>query len=337
MLNIKRHKRLSESVDSRYKYHFKNTSDDYMIIMFDDYNYKVLTIPKGKSYFNESLPSFKIKETYIYSECLNNRDITLFVGVVEELGWCFIAFDKLANNNNVFAYFIGEKNDAYLAFQEYKAEFGLKLEESKKTLRKSLREGIGDTKIATNLEGDVILWLDDCRAANHYKDPHYEFSLSEDSYETRSIRIDDKDCLKTVMKWVDWYDIDISKSEIKDIIDRYKTIRETKVSKLERVRESLDREEIKEILNDTKRRLKRKYPKYDIDWSEDRDGQFFVIANGEPFFYYVFEIDWGRGRNYHEVRMYSGDEDSVQNLGKEAFKDSIDLCGAICFLLERYL
>jgi hypothetical protein len=51
----------------------------------------------------------------------------------------------------------------------------------------------------------------------------------------------------------------------------------------------------------------------------------------------VFEIDWGRGRNYHEVRMFSGDEDSVQNLGKETFKDSIDLCGAICFLLERYL
>ena len=203
-----------------------------------------------------------------------------------------------------------------------------------------LREGIGDTKIATNLEGDVILWLDDCRAANHYKDPHYKFSLSENSYETRNIRIDNKDCLNTVMKWVNWYGIDISKSEIEDMIDKYKTVRESKVSKLEkpkRVRESLDREEIKEILNDTKRRLKRKYPKYDIDWSEDRDGQFFVIANGEPFFYYVFEIDWGRGRNYHEVRMYSGDEDSVQNLGKETFKDSIDLCGAICSLLKRYL
>ena len=204
----------------------------------------------------------------------------------------------------------------------------------------ALREGINDTEIATNSEGDVILWLSDCRAANHYRDPHYKFSLSEDGYETRRIRISNDNCLDAVMNWVKWYDIDISKSEIEEIINKYKTIKESKVSKLgklRRIKESLDREEIKEILNDTKKRLKRKYPKYDIDWSEDRDGQFFVIANGEPFFYYVFEIDWGKGRNYHEVRMFSGDEDCVQNLGKETFKDSIDLCGAICFLLERYL
>lgn len=128
-------KSLNEKVDSRFKYAFKHY-DDYEIIQFDDYNFAILAVPNDKSLFSDDLPKFKIEKTYIYDTCVNNRDVTLFVGIVEELGWCFIAFDKLANNNNIFAYFISgkAKEGAYHAFHEYKQEFDL-LTESKKSLK----------------------------------------------------------------------------------------------------------------------------------------------------------------------------------------------------------
>ena len=131
-------KTMNEKVDSRFKYAFKHY-DDYEIIQFDDYNYEILVVPNDKSVFSKDLPKFKIEKTYIYDTCVNIKDITLFVGVGEELGWCFIAFDKLANNNNIFAYFISgkTKEGTYHAFHEYKQEYNLLTESKKKSLKES--------------------------------------------------------------------------------------------------------------------------------------------------------------------------------------------------------
>ena len=156
---------MNEKVDSRYKYAFNHTKDEYEIVQFDDYNFEILAIPNDKSIFSDDLPKFKIEKTYIYDTCVNNRDITLFVGIVEELGWCFIAFDKLANNNNIFAYFISgkTKEGAYHSFHEYKSEYNLRCEESKKSARKSLKESakpINEKNVAKFVD-EVNKWCDD--------------------------------------------------------------------------------------------------------------------------------------------------------------------------------
>ena len=156
---------MNEKVDSRYKYAFNHTKDEYEIVQFDDYNFEILAIPNDKSIFSDDLPKFKIEKTYIYDTCVNNRDITLFVGIVEELGWCFIAFDKLANNNNIFAYFISgkTKEGAYHSFHEYKSEYNLRCEESKKSTRKSLKESakpINEKNVAKFVD-EVNKWCDD--------------------------------------------------------------------------------------------------------------------------------------------------------------------------------
>ena len=90
--------------------------------------------------------------------------------------------------------------------------------ESKKSARKSLKEGINDELIATSSDGETTLYLSDERQANHGKDPHYEFKLGENGYFTRYIRCDDIRCENVVLNWIKEFDLDISKSEISKII-----------------------------------------------------------------------------------------------------------------------
>ena len=155
---------MNEKVDSRYKYAFNHTKDEYEIVQFDDYNFEILAIPNDKSIFSNDLPKFKIEKTYIYDTCVNNKDITLFVGIVEELGWCFIAFDKLANNNNIFAYYISgkTKEGAYHSFHEYKSEYNLRCEESNKSSTKILKESakpINEKNVAKFVD-ELNKWVD---------------------------------------------------------------------------------------------------------------------------------------------------------------------------------
>ena len=137
-------KTMNEKISPKYVYNFKNDGD-YMIAMFDDYNFEILAIPESKSLFSKDLPKFKIEKTYIYEQY--NDDIWLFVGEVEELGWCFIAFDKYSNNSNVYAYQYGDnKNYAYIPFRSYilylenKKVYRTHNVESKKSTRNSLKE-----------------------------------------------------------------------------------------------------------------------------------------------------------------------------------------------------
>ena len=141
-------KSLNEKVSSKYKYTFKHEGD-YEIMQFDDYNYEILAIPSDKSLFSNDLPKLKIEKTYIYDQY--NDDIWLFVGEVEELGWCFIAFDKLANNDNIYAYQYGKReSDAYMPYQSYKLYLENKKVyqthnlESKKFTKKSIKESFDD-------------------------------------------------------------------------------------------------------------------------------------------------------------------------------------------------
>ena len=108
--------------------------------------------------------------------------------------------------------------------------------ESKKSTRKSLKEGINDELIATSSDGETTLYLSDERQANHGKDPHYEFKLGENGYFTRYIRCDDIRCENVVLNWIKEFDLDISKSEISKIIKLHeskksarKSIKESKV------------------------------------------------------------------------------------------------------------
>lgn len=111
------------------------------------------------------------------------------------------------------------------------------LAESKKSSRKSLKEGINDELIATSSDGETTLYLSDERQANHGKDPHYEFKLGENGYFTRYIRCDDNRCENVVFDWIKEFDLDISKSEISKIIKLHeskklvgKSIKESKDS-----------------------------------------------------------------------------------------------------------
>ena len=95
---------------------------------------------------------------------------------------------------------------------------GIKVVESKKSVRKSIKEGINDELIATSSDGETTLYLSDERQANHGKDPHYEFKLGENGYFTRYVRCDDNRCENIVLDWIKEFDLDISKSEISKII-----------------------------------------------------------------------------------------------------------------------
>ena len=108
--------------------------------------------------------------------------------------------------------------------------------ESKKSARKSLKEGINDELIATSSDGETTLYLSDERQANHGKDPHYEFKLGENGYFTRYIRCDDIRCENVVLDWIKEFDLDISKSEISKIIK----LHESKKSVKKSLKESVD-------------------------------------------------------------------------------------------------
>lgn len=174
---------INEKVDSKYKYVFNHTKDEYEIVQFDDYNFEILAIPNDKSVFSNDLPKLKIEKTYIYDTCVNNKDITLFVGIVEELGWCFIAFDKLANNNNIFAYYISgkTKEGAYHSFHEYKSEYNLKCEESKKSSRKSLNESKNIKKSLEIIRRKIIELVNDETIQDEFNDI---FDLGGSSFDT---------------------------------------------------------------------------------------------------------------------------------------------------------
>ena len=222
-------KTMNEKVDSRYKYAFSHTKDEYEIVQFDDYNFEILAIPNDKSIFSDDLPKFKIEKTYIYDTCVNNKDITLFVGIVEELGWCFIAFDKLANNNNIFAYYISgkTKEGAYHSFHEYKSEYNLRCEESKKSSRKSLKESakpINEKNVAKFVD-ELNKWCDD---NVHYKDVDsakftkqygklYDFGYNWDySYGDKGdLLVFDKE------ETLDWYDDEVVVPFIKQLAKKY--------------------------------------------------------------------------------------------------------------------
>ena len=102
--------------------------------------------------------------------------------------------------------------------------------ESKKSARKSLKEGINDELIATSSDGETTLYLSDERQANHGKDPHYEFKLGENGYFTRYVRCDDNRCENVVLDWIKEFNLDISKSEISKIIKLHESNKSAKKS-----------------------------------------------------------------------------------------------------------
>jgi len=108
----------------------------------------------------------------------------------------------------------------------------------KKSVRKSLKEGINDELIATSSDGETALYLSDERQANHGKDPHYEFKLGENGYFTRYIRCDDERCENVVLDWIKEFDLDISKSEISKIIKLHESKKFTRKSMKESTDES---------------------------------------------------------------------------------------------------
>ena len=112
--------------------------------------------------------------------------------------------------------------------------------ESKKSARKSLKEGINDELIATSSDGETTLYLSDERQANHGKDPHYEFKLGENGYFTRYIRCDDIRCENVVLNWIKEFDLDISKSEISKIIKLHESKKSTRNSLKEYLVKGLD-------------------------------------------------------------------------------------------------
>ena len=112
--------------------------------------------------------------------------------------------------------------------------------ESKKSARKSLKEGINDELIATSSDGETTLYLSDERQANHGKDPHYEFKLGENGYFTRYIRCDDIRCENVVLNWIKEFDLDISKSEISKIIKLHESKKSTRNSLKEYLIKGLD-------------------------------------------------------------------------------------------------
>lgn len=120
--------------------------------------------------------------------------------------------------------------------------YGSMFLESKKFVRKSLKEGINDELIATSFDGETTLYLSDERQANHGKDPHYEFKLGENGYFTRYIRCDDNRCENVVLNWIKEFDFDISKSEISKIIK----LHESKKSARKSLKEENNRQKVTE-------------------------------------------------------------------------------------------
>lgn len=112
--------------------------------------------------------------------------------------------------------------------------------ESKKSARKSLKEGINDELIAISSDGETTLYLSDERQANHGKDPHYEFKLGENGYFTKYIRCDDNRCENVVLDWIKEFDLNISKSEISRIIKLHESKKSVRKSLKEYLVKGLD-------------------------------------------------------------------------------------------------
>ena len=81
-------------------------------------------------------------------------------------------------------------------------------------------------------------------------------------------------------------------------------------------------------LQNAEKKLRKDYPNYEINWSTDSDGDFFVIANSKPFFYYAFDIDW----TDRKVTMYA-----EKVLGSDYFKYADDIYGVIKGLFKPYI
>ena len=94
--------------------------------------------------------------------------------------------------------------------------------ESKKSSRKSLKEGIDDEPLGGSSDGYYTLYLSDKRQSDHGKDPHYDIALAIDGYFDRAVRMDDPECEKIVMKWIDLFDIEVDKAFIRKVIKEFK-------------------------------------------------------------------------------------------------------------------
>lgn len=101
-------------------------------------------------------------------------------------------------------------------------EHELGIEESKKSSRKTLKEGIDDELLGGSSDGYYTLYLSDKRQSDHGKDPHYDIALAIGGYFDRAVRTDDPECEKIVMKWIDLFDIEVDKAFIRKVIKEFK-------------------------------------------------------------------------------------------------------------------
>ena len=87
--------------------------------------------------------------------------------------------------------------------------------------------------------------------------------------------------------------------------------------------------EITKELKNVEKKLQKNFPNYDVNWATDDDGDFFVIANRNPFFYYVFDI------NFDEMKVIMFDDN--KSYGSDYFKYTSDIYGVIVGLIKPYL
>lgn len=152
---------IKEKISRKYKYEFRHFGD-FEIVQFDDRNFEIYAVHKD----TENVLNFKIEKTYVYEDY--NDDICLFVGEVEELGWCFIAFDKHENDDNIYAYQYHEndKSWAYTCLNSYKLYLVNKkvyrthnIESKKKSLKESAKL-INEKNVAKFVD-ELNKWCDD--------------------------------------------------------------------------------------------------------------------------------------------------------------------------------
>ena len=217
--------------------------------------------------------------------------------------------------------------------------------ESKKSARKSLKEGINDELIATSSDGETTLYLSDERQANHGKDPHYEFKLGENGYFTRYIRCDDERCENVVLDWIKEFDLDISKSEISKIIK----LHESKKSARKNLKEGISafNKAIAKKYNETEPNSAGQYyldwrfdlqdEKDNIEAIADRCGVTVEFQSNEGYFE-VFEESKKSTRNSLKEYLVKGlDVDFVvDHLLSLEDLDNIDLINKLGDLWEVY-
>ena len=153
-----------------------------------------------------------------------------------------VVYDRVENDEYILGIKIKGVGNAQLRFSSKNEakELGWIINESKKSARKSLKEGINDELIAISSDGETTLYLSDERQANHGKDPHYEFKLGENGYFTKYIRCDDNRCENVVLDWIKEFDLNISKSEISRIIKLHESKKSVRKSLKEYLVKGLD-------------------------------------------------------------------------------------------------